>query len=253
MIKDQIKKIYKAKIINTEKVSTNSYYIEIDCNKEIEARAGQFVSIYCEGLTFRRPFSIFTNNKGKIGILYKERGKGTKYIKSLKKGESIDISGPLGNSFSIKNCKSLLIGAGIGTAPISFLKSKLENENIENIFIAGFLNKNEIPKLINPNIIYTDDGSFGKKGNVLSDTEEIIKKYKPEIIYGCGPEIVLKKTSELGERYNIETQISLEKLMACSIGVCRGCVIDIKHGTKTVNASVCKDGPVFWGNEVIWK
>ncbi len=247
-----MKKIYKAKVNKIEKVSSSSYFIEIECENPVWVEAGQFISIYCNGLTLRRPFSVYSNNDGKIGILFKERGKGTKYIKSLKVGDDIDIAGPFGNSFDIKNKKALLIGAGIGAAPISYLKTKLDNENIENCFIAGFLNKNEIPKGMEIDKICTDDGSFGEKGSVLNYIGVIINEYKPEVIYACGPHIVLKIISELGEKYGIETQVAMEKVMACGIGVCRGCVIDIKKDGKIINATVCKDGPVFKGNEVVW-
>jgi len=252
MIDNKTKKIYKAKVAKIEKVSVSSYFIEIDCGIDVEVKPGQFISIYCDGLTLRRPFSVFSNNNGKIGILFKERGKGTNYIKSLKQGDLIDIIGPLGNSFDIQNKKSLLIGAGIGAAPISFLKTTLDEKGINNLFISGFLNKDEIPSCVHIDKIYTDDGSTGEKGSVLDYIENIIKEYRPEIIYSCGPHIVLKTIAELGEKYNIETQVAMEKVMACGIGVCRGCVIDIKKDGKIVNATVCKDGPVFKGSEVVW-
>ncbi len=253
MLETKQKKIYKAKVETIEKVSASSYFIEIDCSVPVEVKAGQFISIYCEGLTLRRPFSVYSNNNGKIGVLFKERGKGTKYIKSLKPGDSIDIMGPVGNGFDIQNKKSLLIGAGIGVAPVSFLKSKLDKQNIENLFIAGFLNKEEIIKGMQIDKICTDDGSFGEKGSVLNYLEQIIQTYKPQIIYACGPLIVLKTVAQLGENYGIETQVAMEKVMACGIGVCRGCVIDVIKNGKIVNATVCKDGPVFKGSEVVWK
>ncbi len=247
------KKIYKAKVAAIEKVTQSSFYIELKCENPVEVKAGQFVSIYCGGLTLRRPFSVYKNNNGNIGILFKERGKGTEYIKSLKAGDFVDIIGPFGNSFDIKNKKSLLIGAGIGVAPISYLKEKLEKKEIINIFAAGFLNKQEIPNCINVDKTYTDDGSCGEKGSILDYLEKLIKEFSPEIIYACGPHIVLKTVADLGIKYNIETQVAMEKVMACSIGVCRGCVIDVIKDGKTVNASVCKDGPVFKGNEVVWQ
>lgn len=253
MTEVKTKKIYKATVSEINKVSQSSWYIEFNCSTPISVEAGQFISIYCDGLTLRRPFSVFSNDNGNIGILFKERGKGTQYIKSLKKGDSADLIGPLGNSFKIKNKKALLIGAGIGVAPISYLKSKLDQLGTENLFAAGFLNKNEIPCNIKADKIYTDDGSAGEKGSIINYIKNLIIEYKPEIIYACGPHIVLKNTAEEGEKYEIETQVAMEKVMACGIGVCRGCVIDIKKDGKIVNATVCKDGPVFKGNEVVWQ
>lgn len=247
------KKIYKAKVYKIEQVSVSSYFIEIEAEQPIEVKAGQFISIYCDGLTLRRPFSVYSNNEGRIGVLFKERGQGTKYIKSLKVGDFIDVAGPFGNSFEIQNKKSLLIGAGIGAAPISYLKSKLDEQNIQNYFACGFLNDKEVPKGMRIDKICTDDGSVGEKGSVLNYLGLLINEFKPEMVYACGPHIVLKKVAELGENYGIETQVAMEKVMACGIGVCRGCVIDIKKDGKVANATVCKDGPVFKGSEVVWE
>lgn len=247
------KKIYKAKVSKIEKVSTTSYFIEIECGTPVKVEAGQFVSIHCDGLTLRRPFSVYSNNADKIGVLFKERGKGTKYIKSLKVGDFIDVAGPFGNTFDIQKKRALLIGAGIGAAPMSYLKEKLDEQGIENYYAAGFLNKDEVPRGMKIDMVCTDDGSFGEKGSVLNYLGLLINEHKPDVIYSCGPHIVLKKVAELGEQYGIETQVAMEKVMACGIGVCRGCVIDIKKDGKIVNATVCKDGPVFKGSEVVWE
>ena len=136
---------------------------------------------------------------------------------------------------------------------VSFLKDKLDEKEIDNLLIAGFLNKNEIPSNIKADKIYTDDGSKGEKGSVLNYLGQVIAEYQPEIIYACGPYVVLKKIAQMGKMFEIETQIAMEKVMACGIGVCRGCVIDVIKDGKVVNASVCKDGPVFKGSEVVWQ
>ena len=83
--------------------------------------------------------------------------------------------------------------------------------------------------------------------------EQEIETYKPDVIYSCGPHIVLQKISETSQKYNIPCYVALEKVMACSIGVCRGCVIKLQKNGKIVNASVCQDGPVFKGDEIVWQ
>ena len=252
MLENKIKKLYKGKVLKVEKVSESSYFMEFEAG-DLSAKPGQFISIYCEGLTLRRPFSVYSFNNGKIGILFKERGEGTKYLSSLKEGESVDIAGSFGNGFNIENKKSLLVGAGIGVAPMVFLQSELKKQGIENLFISGFLNKNEVINTINIDKIYTDDGSMGQKGSILEYLEDVIKEYKPEIIYSCAPYVVLKQAAKIGEKYGIKTQVAMEKVMACGIGVCRGCVIEVVKEGKIQNASVCKEGPVFYGNEVVWQ
>ncbi len=251
MIKDK-KKIFEAVVDKVEKVSRSAYLIETDLKEEVDVKAGQFVSIYCDGLTLRRPFSVYSCKASKIGILFKEKGKGTKYIKSLKKGDLVNITGPFGNGFTLENKKALSVGAGIGYAPVAFLKSKSDECGIENMLLCGFPNKNEIPDLVKADVICTDDGSYGIKGSVLDAAENILKDYKPQIIYACGPLIVLKKLVQTAQKYDIPVQVAMEKEMACSIGVCRGCVIRVKHDGNIVNKTVCKDGPVFWGSEVVW-
>ena len=151
---------------------------------------------------------------------------------------------PLGNGFKIANKKSLLIGAGIGIAPMLFLKESLNNRNIENYLITGFKNENEKIEGSDRTVI---------SGSVLDYVEELIDDFKPEVIYSCGPEIVLRLVAQIGLDKNIETQIALEHVMACAIGVCRGCVIDVIDGETIKKASICKDGPVFEGDKILWQ
>ena len=241
-------KLYKGKVANVTVAAKDLFYIDIKTSN-CKVKAGQFISILCGDLTLRRPFSVMYADDKKLTVLFKIKGKGTQYISKLQKGDEIDFSGPFGNGFTIENKKSLLVAAGVGAAPIYFLRNELNKSNIENYFISGFQNKESIPSNIDVNKITTDDGSYGEKGSILTYLEQTIKEYKPEKIYACGPEIVLKKVSELAEKHNIVSEIAMEKEMACSIGVCRGCVIELKNGK---NATVCKDGPVFKGSEVKW-
>lgn len=253
MIKEKIKKTHKAQVKINEKVSNNSYYIEFESQEPFFSKAGQYVSILCNNLTLRRPFSIAYQNGNRIGVLFKEKGEGTNYIKNLNVGEMIDFIGPLGNGFNIGEQKSLLVGAGIGIAPVFYLQNKLKEMNIDNLLLGGFLSENEIPRSIICDKVVTNDGSLGKKGSVLDYIEQNIQEFNPQVIYACGPSIVLKKISELAQKYSIESQIAMEKVMACGIGVCRGCVIKINRGSTIENATICKDGPVFKGREVIWE
>jgi len=239
-------KNYTGTINLIEKIALDTFKIEIVSGLDTAA-AGQFISVLCNNKTLRRPFSIagFDKNKKTITVLFKKKGEGTEYISNLKKGDLIDFLAPLGNGFNIKeNKKSLLIGAGIGIAPMLFLKDELSKKNIENYLISGVKSNVE-------SIIGADKSVCG--GSVLDDIEQIIADKNIEIIYGCGPAVVLKKLTRIAAKHNIDCYIAMEKIMACSIGVCRGCVIKLKRDNKTVNAAICKDGPVFKGSEVIWE
>ncbi len=248
MLKQAQKKSHKGKVLSVREAAQGLFYITIQA-ENFTVKAGQFISILCGDLTLRRPFSVMEANNGTFTVLFKQKGKGTKYMSNLREGDEIDFIGAFGNGFTIENKKALLIAAGVGSAPINFLRNTLDNEGIENRFISGFLNKDSIPEGLEFDRITTDDGSFGDKGSILNYVAEEIQSFNPEKIYACGPEPVLKKLCEFGENFGIETEIAMEKEMACSIGVCRGCVIQLKNGK---NASVCKDGPVFKGSEIKW-
>ena len=235
-----MKKNFKGKIIENKQIAKDTFKLVFTSNLD-KASAGQFVSILCENKTLRRPFSIANFNNGEITVLYKLKGDGTKYISNLKNGDSIDFLAPLGNTFDYKNVKcALLIGAGIGIAPMLFLKKELIQNGIKNLLVSGFKENDEIIEGSGKTVI---------GGSVIDNIDEIISSLKPDIIYSCGPSIVLKLVCEIAEKYNLKAQIAMEKVMACGIGVCRGCVIELKNGK---NAAICKDGPVFDGGDVKW-
>lgn len=256
MLKEKIqnKKIYTNKIKKVEQVGTDLYEIAIEA-EGFTSMPGQFISIYCDNCTLRRPFSIMKNSQCELSVLFKLKGKGTEYLKSLKSGDSINFSGPFGNGFTLptNSSRSLLIGAGVGIAPIVFLRDYMNENNYGEIrTIGGFLNESGIPNFLKNSLdfITTDFGDFGQKGSIIDYLEKEIDDYKPDIIYTCGPSIVLQKICEIALKLEVPVQVAMEKEMACSIGVCRGCVIELKNGK---NATVCKDGPVFNGEDIKWQ
>lgn len=254
MVVPKQKKIHKAKITEISQVSKTLYYIKFKPDTVFESKPGQFVSILCPCRTLRRPFSIASFENNEIGVLFKKKGSGTEYMAGLKIGDTIDFLGALGNGFKFnKNQKSLLIGAGVGVAPVYYLKKELEKQEEESRLISGFVTKDEVPSNLSFDEITTNDGSLGQKGSILDYVEQEITTYKPDVIYSCGPYIVLKTITKIAQKYNIQSFVALEKVMACSIGVCRGCVIKLQKNGRTVNASVCQDGPVFKGDEVLWQ
>lgn len=227
-----------------ENVASDTFKIKIKSHLN-DCIAGQFISILCPNKTLRRPFSIadFDKENKILTIIFKAKGEGTNYLKNLKKHDNINFIAPLGNGFEISPKKALLVGAGIGIAPMLFLKKEMDKKNIENFLITGFKNEEEIIKGSDKTVV---------GGSVLDNLEDLIKKENFKIIYSCGPKIVLKLLSELSKKLNIDCYLAMEKVMACSIGVCRGCVIKLLKNNEIKIASVCKDGPVFKGEEIIW-
>lgn len=132
-----------------------------------------------------------------------------------------------------------------------YLNKKLKEIGCETFFAAGFLGVNDIIGS-NFDFVSTDDGSNRNKGSICDYLDKLINKFKPEKIVSCAPYPVLKIVAQKAEEYGIECEVAMEKVMACGIGVCRGCVIKIKKGDTIQNATVCKDGPVFDAKEVVW-
>ena len=235
-----------------KEINKNVYLIEIFTPTLENILPGEYISILCEGLTLRRPFSVADFENNIVTVLMKKRGKGTEYISALNVDDKVEFSAPLGNTFKIENKKTLLIGAGIGVAPLIYLNKKLKEVGAETYLAVGFLTKDDIINTFTPDFVSTDDGSNGNRGSICDFLEKIITDFKPEKIVSCAPHPVLKFVSEIAQKHNLDCKVCMEKVMACGIGVCRGCVIKVKKGDAIVNKTVCKDGPVFAGKEVVW-
>ncbi|MCK4352370.1 dihydroorotate dehydrogenase electron transfer subunit [candidate division WOR-3 bacterium] len=219
------------------------------------AKPGQFVSIRVTNSyepLLRRPFSIHGVDKNKFKIIYKVVGLGTKILSHYKQGEELDVIGPLGNGFETKNYKNLtLLAGGIGIAPLYFLATQEKEKNLTILIGAKsksqLLCKTEFSKL-GKLLIATEDGSSGKKGLVtdLLTSHFSLPTSHFSVIFACGPFPMLKFVRDYAIKHKIPCQLSLEGHMACGIGVCLGCAVSSKNGYKYV----CKDGPVFWANEI---
>jgi dihydroorotate dehydrogenase electron transfer subunit len=232
-----------------------------------ESKPGQFIMVrVSEGIDplLRRPFSICgTSDKDIICIIYKTVGHGTGILSEKKAGDILSVLGPLGQGFSLpgENKKAILVAGGIGVAPLYFLAGALKDNPVE--FMAGFGSSRDIipheqvtgqPISVS---IATDDGSEGYSGMVTGLLEEYldgsIHARDPATIYACGPLAMLKKVSSIASHRNIPCQVSLETLMACGLGACQGCAVNIlSQDNKPSYSHVCKDGPVFPSYAIDW-
>jgi len=225
---------------------------------------GQFLHLRVNSseLILRRPLSIHKTDKGKIYLLFRVRGKGTEALSCYKKGESVDVVGPLGRGFDYlpsTQCpapSTILIAGGMGAAPLLFLaqtihKQQTTNYKPQRIVLLGVKTKdevvceNEFKKLGCKVLIATEDGSRGFKGQVTDLLRNVLGTRCSVLgtnIYACGPKDMFLEISKiLRKRPGVNCQVSFEQFMGCGIGVCRACVIKTKQGY----ARVCKDGPVF--------
>ena len=221
-----------------------------------EAKAGQFISVYLNNKSkiLPRPISICGIDKeaGTLRIVYRTVGDGTKELSDYKEGEMVKILGPLGNGFTQKDKKAILIGGGIGIPPMLELMKQLD---CDKTAVLGYRDSDMFLKdefeAVGDVVISTEDGSFGTKGNVIDAIKE--QGVEGSIIYACGPTPMLRGIKAYAEEMGIEAQISMEERMACGIGACLACVCkskDVDSHSHVHNKRVCKDGPVFDAREV---
>lgn len=222
-----------------------------------EARPGQFVMVRCgEDTVLRRPLSVHRVDGEKLALLFQVKGKGTEWLSQCKKGNKLDIFGLMGNGFKIapRTKSLLLVAGGIGIAPLYYLSESAAVAGKQVTLLAGSATAKQMyPASHLPTgikcVIATEDGSAGHKGMVT----DLLPEYavSSDQIFACGPLPMLrymaKEQKKLGIR-NKSVQVSLEMRMGCGVGVCYGCTIRTKRGLK----QVCKDGPVFALDEVIW-
>ena len=248
-------------------LSDDVRFMIIQAPKVVEiAQPGQFVMVKKEeGSTFlRRPFGIADVNKaeGKLLLIYRVAGKGTKELANMEPSSEISVEGPLGGGFKFAEAelagegKTLLIGGGVGIAPMIYTARHLAESNPENkpVFLMGVRNADELfwqeylQDFTDSIEVTTDDGSAGRKGFAIDALPDILAKYDIKHIKICGPTIMMEGLAKMAMEKGIECQVSLEKRMACGIGVCLGCTFEGKQSGK--RWKICHDGPVFPAEEV---
>lgn len=255
-------KYTQGKYIIAEKsaIARNIYSFTISCPEIAQvAVPGQFVHIRIGSFTLRRPISICGIDpiKGTLRIVFEIRGEGTSAIADLNKGDVIDMLAPLGHGFTVNSDfkKVILIGGGIGTPPMLPL-AKAYGEKA--VAISGFRNasavilQEDFAAAGAETILCTDDGSAGIHGFVTQPLEELVRNGGVDAVFACGPTPMLKRITEICKENSVYCEISLEERMACGIGACLGCACKTKRNDEEYFAHVCKDGPVFKAEEVLW-
>lgn len=252
--------MYKqGKYIITDKkaIAKGIFDLTISCPEVAAlAKPGQFAQVAADGYFLRRPISIcdIDKERGTIRIVFEVRGKGTDKISELNKGDLIDIIAPLGNGFTVlEGKKAVCVGGGIGTPPmLGIAKQYGENAQV----ISGFrtsaiaILQDDFKAAGCNAVLCTDDGTAGIHGFVTEPLKARLESDKPDIIYACGPAPMLKNIVKLAKEYGVKTEVSLEQRMACGVGACLVCVCrTVKDGEQFLS-HVCKDGPVFDGEEV---
>ena len=256
-------------ILYNKPVSATCFKMGITCDSLFgKAVPGQFVMV---GVAqeimplLRRPFSIHRLVKQDgdvtaIEILYKVVGKSTMLLSTLKAGDAITMLGPLGRGFGIEEAyrRSILVGGGIGIAPLCFLgdglKAVQSDLSAHLVLIGGrsaedILCRDEMAELGLGVRIATDDGSAGRKGVVTILLSEAIAENRPDMIYACGPHPMLKAVALIAEAHDIACEVSIETMMACGMGACLACAVPARKTSDTY-LHACINGPVFDSTDI---
>lgn len=249
-----MKKFFETEIKLNAEVAEKIFRLEVESDELSEiAKPGQFVEVkLSDEFTLRRPFGIASAKNGIIKIFYRVVGKGTKFLSEKKIGEHLNILGPLGNGFNMEvEGKILLVGGGMGLAPLLSVAEKHEDTEI----LIGGRNKAEVlfwyrefRPLVKNFFVTTDDGSLGRKGFVTDLLTSVLETEKYFAVYTCGPEIMMRSVAFESLARDLFCEVSFERRMACGLGACLSCSIDTANGRK----KVCKDGPVFDASEIFF-
>ena len=214
---------------------------------------GEFVDISIPGFYLRRPLSICDKEEGRLTVVYKVVGEGTKVLSEMGVGTVLEVLTGLGKGFDPEACKAsaLLVGGGLGVPPLYLLAKELKARGKKVTAVLGF-NKayeiilvDEFRRVCDEVVISTADGSVGVKGFVTDAIREMAGRAGHDYFYTCGPMVMMKAVCAVLDEPG---EASLEERMGCGAGFCYGCSIQTKNGPRRV----CKDGPVFKKEELIW-
>lgn len=252
-----------ARVLSNECIAKDVYQMTLECvDAALSAKCGQFVNLYMknESLLLPRPISICWIDGAKLTLVYGMVGKGTEELSTYGFGDLLQMSMPRGNGYDLEVVKegqsALVIGGGIGVPPLLELTYALTQKGIKVTAVIGF---QEEPFLMKPLIkagadlyVATDSGASGFHGNVVDLMEQ--EKLTADAYFACGPKPMLNALTNFVLQQKKDIQISMEERMGCGYGACVGCVCTIrdKESGLEVRKKVCKDGPVFWGSEVVW-
>jgi dihydroorotate dehydrogenase electron transfer subunit len=244
-----------------ENISLNAQYVLMKFTHDQPLpvmQPGQFVQVRIDGSPttyLRRPISInfVDTDKNQLWLLVQMIGDGTKKLSKTPVGTMVNMMLPLGNSFTQpnKNEKVLLVGGGVGVAPLLMMGKQLSEKNIPVVFLLGARSASDLLELddfakYGRVFTTTEDGSAGEKGFVTQHS--ILQKEKFDRIYTCGPKPMMQAVAKIAKSEQMECEVSLENTMACGIGACLCCVEDTVDG----HVCTCTNGPVFNINKLKW-
>ncbi len=248
------------RVESNQEIAEGLFLMRFDSEKIARnARPGQFLNIRAvqgwSPLLLRRPLSISRVVGSSIELLYGVVGRGTTTLAAQHPGDKIDMLGPLGTPFGYDDAfeTAVVVAGGLGIAPFPFLTDYLEKKRASILTFVGSRSLFKTDSLHLKNVSYaTDDGSKGFKGTVVDCLAGYLRArtLPTPKVFGCGPTKMLSSLSTLAQAKGLKCELSLEGDMACGIGICQGCPVERKNGTKKY-ALVCTDGPTFDCRDII--
>ena len=242
------------RIVENRPLTSNVYRMQVEGDTQWIVRPGQFVNIEIEGFYLRRPISICDYSDNTITLIYKVVGRGTEAMSHMQAGCELDMLTGLGNGFDpdVECCRPLLVGGGVGTAPLLQYGRELNAAGRKVWFLLGGRTASDVLQLnlfeqYGQVCLTTEDGSLGETGFVTQHS--VLNRQRFDFIATCGPKPMMQAVARYAKERGIECEASLENLMACGLGACLCCV----EKTTTGNRCVCKEGPVFNIKELLWQ
>ncbi|MGY5860661.1 MAG: dihydroorotate dehydrogenase electron transfer subunit [Candidatus Thorarchaeota archaeon] len=226
--------------------------LQFSLKNEIEFHPGQFIMVWIPDVD-EIPMSISSWDSPEMGLTVQSIGEATQALVSMSKGNWIGIRGPFGNPFNTSSKKALVVGGGVGIAPLKPLVYNLLDAGSEVTLVNAAKTKNEIiyleefENLKHSNLkveFATDDGSLGFKGFATDAVASLLEGNKFDTMYTCGPEVMMAGLYDIAKKGKIRFQASLERFMKCGCGICGTCAMD------PTGELVCADGPVFTGEQL---
>ncbi|OGX38984.1 MAG: hypothetical protein A3C53_03685 [Omnitrophica WOR_2 bacterium RIFCSPHIGHO2_02_FULL_68_15] len=268
----------RARVAANRRIARDHYLLTLACPDVARAaQPGQFIHLQCAapsawrggGPLLRRPFSLYDvdRRRGACDLIYKVVGLGTETLREAVVGDTLDVLGPLGTTFTADDTvtRALLVGGGVGIPPLYYWAKALVGRGIAVEAYLGVQTKDYLicekafRALGVPTRVATDDGSKGFKGFVTALVEASFRRQAPEpgtTLSICGPTPMMQHAAALAARWHVPAQVSLEERMGCALGVCMGCIVEIAGPHATAHKRfqrVCTEGPVFPAESVIWR
>ena len=242
-------------VVEAVRLNAFAYSFTLEAEGMTPEGPDQFVHVKCgHSRLLRRPISICDWEENLLRIVFEVRGEGTEWLSRRKAGDRLDVLGPLGRGFRMdREGRYLLVGGGIGVPPmLGCAKWTAERSTA----VLGFRSADramlseDFQKSCKEIFLCSDDGSIGRHGFVDAQVRDILEKDKDfTAVLACGPKPMLKNVAAVAAGFGVPCQVSMEERMACGVGACLGCAIQMADGTMQ---HVCKDGPVFEAGEVDW-